>query len=119
MERLKKGLQKLDRSDPSVQFYITSQGEYILSTCGEIHLERCVKDLQDDFAKGVKFSISEPIISFKETIISQSLTEKRKKVKGVWEEIDSESEEEKSQEEEKKEEEKTLADIIEEYEKLN
>jgi hypothetical protein len=75
--------------------------------------------LQDDFAKGVKFTISEPIISFKETIINNSLSDKRKKVKGVWEEIDSESDDEKHQEEEKKEEEKTLADIIEEYEKLS
>jgi translation elongation factor EF-G len=88
-------LVKLDRSDPSVQFYITNQGEYILSTCGEIHLERCVKDLQDDFARGVKFTISEPIITFKETIVNQTLTDKRRKVKGVWEEVDSESEEEK------------------------
>lgn len=95
METLKEGLIKLDRSDPSVQFYVNNQGEYILSTCGEIHLERCVKDLQDDFAKGVKFSISDPIITFKETIVSQALTEKKRKVKGVWEELDSESEEEK------------------------
>lgn len=88
-----------------------------MSTCGEIHLERCIKDLHDDFAKGVKFSTSDPIITFKETIVNQNLTDKRKKVKGQWEEIDSESEEEP--EEEKKEEEKTLADIIAEYEKVS
>lgn len=74
--------------------------------------------MQDDFASGVKFTISEPIITFKETIINHNLTDKRKKIKGVWEEIDSESEEEEP-EEEKKEEEKTLADIIAEYEKVN
>ena len=45
MENLKKGLIKLDRSDPSVSFFVNNQGEYILSTCGEIHLERCIKDL--------------------------------------------------------------------------
>jgi hypothetical protein len=43
----------------------------------------------------VKFTISEPIITFKETIVNQTLTDKRRKVKGVWEEVDSESEEEK------------------------
>lgn len=74
--------------------------------------------MQTDFAKGVKFSISEPIISFKETIVGQVMTEKRKKVKGAWEEVDSESEDEQP-EEEKKEEEKTLADIMAEFEKLN
>ena len=70
MDRLKEGLIKLDRSDPSVNFYINTQGEYILSTCGEVHLERCIKDLQDDFAKGIKLHISDPIITFKETIVN-------------------------------------------------
>jgi len=82
MDRLKEGLIKLDRSDPSVNFYINSQGEYILSTCGEVHLERCVKDLQDDFAKGIKLHISDPIITFKETIVNQKLADKKKRVKG-------------------------------------
>lgn len=50
MEKLKLGLSKLDRADPSVQFYINSQGEYILSTCGEVHLDRCIRDLKDDYA---------------------------------------------------------------------
>lgn len=82
MERLKQGLIKLDRADPSVQFYVNPQGEYILSTCGEIHLERCLKDLNDDFARGIKLNVSEPIIKFKETIVAQQLNDKRKKIKG-------------------------------------
>lgn len=74
MERLKQGLEKLNRSDPSVQFYINNQGEYILSTCGEVHLERCIKDLKDDFAKGVEVHVSDPIITFKETIVNKRLS---------------------------------------------
>lgn len=53
MEILKEGLIKLNRSDPSVQFFI-NKGQYILSTCGEIHLERCMKDLNDEFCVGVE-----------------------------------------------------------------
>jgi translation elongation factor EF-G len=114
MERLKEGLIKLDRSDPSVNFYINKQGEYILSTCGEVHLERCVKDLQDDFAKGIKLHISDPIITFKETIVNQKLADKKKRVKGgQWEEVETSSEEEV--EEKKTEEEKTLEEILAEY----
>jgi ribosome assembly protein 1 len=89
MESLKEGLYKLDRADPSVNFYVNNQGEYILSTCGEVHLERCIKDLTDDFAKGVKLKVSDPIITFKETIVNSKLADKRKLNKGSsqWEEV--------------------------------
>lgn len=43
------GLKKLNRADPSVEYYVTKQGEHILSTCGEVHLEKCLKDLKDDY----------------------------------------------------------------------
>lgn len=45
MEFLKEGLAKLNKSDPSVNFGINDKGQLILSTCGEIHLQRCLKDL--------------------------------------------------------------------------
>jgi len=79
MDMLKEGLLKLNKSDPSVNFFINKRGEYILSTCGEIHLERCIKDLNDDFCPGVKLSISDPIIPFRESIINTKLTNKSKK----------------------------------------
>ena len=53
MDLLKEGLIKLNKADPSVQFYVNNRGEYILSTCGEVHLQRCLKDLTDDFCPGV------------------------------------------------------------------
>jgi translation elongation factor EF-G len=67
------GLKKLDKADPSVSYCINDEnGEYILQTCGQLHLERCVKDLNDDFAQ-IEIEISEPIVSFKETIIKRNL----------------------------------------------
>jgi ribosome assembly protein 1 len=104
MDRLKEGLLKLDRADPSVNFYVNNKGEYILSTCGEVHLERCIKDLTDEFAKGVKLNVSDPIITFKETLVERRLADKRKKGAATWEEVDTTSSDE--EEEEKKDQEK-------------
>lgn len=52
MPQLELGLQKLNRADPSVEYFITKQGEHVLSTCGEVHLEKCLKDLKDDYLEG-------------------------------------------------------------------
>jgi len=68
------------RADPSVEFYTTKQGENILSTCGEVHLEKCLKDLEDDYAPGIEFEIGEPIIPFKETILNRTTRERLRKV---------------------------------------
>ena len=74
MPSLKEGLIKLNKSDPSVQFFVNNRGEYILSTCGQIHLERCLKDLKDDFCPGLELNVSDPIIPFRETILNKKLT---------------------------------------------
>lgn len=115
MEILKNGLERLNRSDPSVQFYINNQGEYILSTCGEVHLERCIKDLKDDFAQGVEVHVSDPIVTFKETIVNSRLSLQKKKQKEQYEEAESSSDD---GEENKDENEKTLDDYMNEYEKI-
>ena len=68
MENLIYGLEKLNRADPSVLFYVNNKVQFILETCGEVHFERCIHDLKTDFATGVEVTVSEPIIPFKETI---------------------------------------------------
>jgi len=40
------GLKKLNKSDPSLEVYAQENGDVILATCGEVHLERCVRDLE-------------------------------------------------------------------------
>jgi len=70
MQQLQKGLDMLDRADPSVEIYFQDNGEHILAVCGEVHLERCIKDLEDTFAK-VRINVSAPIVSFRETILGQ------------------------------------------------
>lgn len=66
------GLEKLNRADPSLEYYVTKQGEHILSTCGEVHLEKCLKDLKDDYLdQKISFSTSAPIMPFKETCVNK------------------------------------------------
>lgn len=78
-------------------------------------MERCIKDLTDEFAKGIKLHVSDPIITFKETIVDRRLGDKKKRAKGTdkWEEVETSSEEEEENKVEKKaEEEKTLEEIL-------
>ena len=65
---LSKGMSLLNQADASVEISIQGTGEFILSTVGEVHLQRCLDDLQDSFAK-VKLSVSAPIVPFRETIV--------------------------------------------------
>jgi translation elongation factor EF-G len=39
---------------------------------GELHLEICLKDLQDDFMGGAEIRVSEPVVSFRETVSATS-----------------------------------------------
>lgn len=87
-----KGLELMSRADPSVEFNINKQGENILSTCGEVHLEKCLKDLTDDYAPGIEFEIGDPIIPFKETILNRTMREKTTKQQVIYEELNSSSE---------------------------
>jgi elongation factor 2 len=67
LPKLVEGLKRLSKSDPLVQTYIEESGEHIVAGAGELHLEICLKDLQEDFM-GVELKISEPVVSFRETV---------------------------------------------------
>lgn len=80
------GLEKLNRADPSVEYYVTKQGEHVLSTCGEVHLEKCLKDLKDDYLeRQVNFTTSAPIMPFKETCVNRNVRDKVRKEKQEYE----------------------------------
>ena len=103
MPQLKEGLIKLNKSDPSVQFFVNNRGEYILSTCGQIHLERCLKDLKDDFCPGLELNVSDPIIPFRETILNKKLSNRVvKNRQDDFEEINSSSDSEEEEKEKAK-----------------
>lgn len=72
LPKLVEGLKRLARSDPMVQCIIEETGEHIIAGAGELHLEICLKDLQDDFMGGAEIRVSEPVVSFRETVNTRS-----------------------------------------------
>ena len=57
LPKLVEGLKRLAKSDPLVQCTIEESGEHIIAGAGELHLEICLKDLQDDFT-GIPIKVS-------------------------------------------------------------
>ena len=72
LPKLVEGLKRLSKSDPMVQCIIEETGEHIVAGAGELHLEICLKDLQEDFMGGAEIKISEPVVSFRETVSAPS-----------------------------------------------
>jgi elongation factor 2 len=71
LPKLVEGLKRLSKSDPCVRCYIEESGEHIVAGAGELHLEICLKDLQEEFT-GVDLKITDPIVSFRETVSEKS-----------------------------------------------
>ncbi|RZC57071.1 hypothetical protein C5167_004372 [Papaver somniferum] len=67
MAALTKGLRLLNRADPFVEVSVSATGEQVIAAAGEVHLERCIKDLKERFAR-VSLNVSKPLVSYKETI---------------------------------------------------
>ncbi|KAJ3023434.1 Cytoplasmic GTPase/eEF2-like protein (ribosomal biogenesis) [Thoreauomyces humboldtii] len=69
MSQLVDGLRMLNQADPCVQVYLQDTGEHVIVCAGELHLERCLNDLRERFAK-IEIQVSPPIVPFRETISS-------------------------------------------------
>jgi len=65
------GLKKLSKSDPLVLCYTEESGEHIIAGCGELHVEICLNDLVNEYAK-IEIKKSDPVVTYKETVISNS-----------------------------------------------
>ncbi|EEP80117.1 hypothetical protein UREG_04959 [Uncinocarpus reesii 1704] len=63
------GLKMLERSDPCAQYEVLPSGEHVILTAGELHLERCLKDLRERYAK-CEIQAGESIVPYRETIIN-------------------------------------------------
>ena len=70
MDALERGLKLLHRADPLVRVSLQESGEHVVSAAGEIHLETCIKDLKERFAR-VELVVSPPLVRFKESIALQ------------------------------------------------
>ncbi|KAJ8367462.1 hypothetical protein AAFF_G00317590 [Aldrovandia affinis] len=66
LPKLVEGLKRLAKSDPMVQCIIEESGEHIVAGAGELHLEICLKDLEEDHAC-IPLKKSDPVVSYRET----------------------------------------------------
>jgi len=71
LPKLVEGLKRLSKSDPCVLCLITESGEHVVAGAGELHLEICLKDLEEDHA-GVPLRISDPVVTYRETVTAKS-----------------------------------------------
>ncbi|KAJ3774750.1 P-loop containing nucleoside triphosphate hydrolase protein [Lentinula raphanica] len=68
---LLRGLRILEQADPCVETFQMDGGEWVIGGAGELHLERCLKDLKERFAK-VEIHKSKPIVPFRETAVREN-----------------------------------------------
>lgn len=68
LSQLIRGLKLLNQADACAVIHIQETGEVVLSTAGEVHLERCLEDLKLRYAK-VDINVSKPIVPLRETIV--------------------------------------------------
>ena len=73
LPKLVEGLKRLSKSDPCVLTMINESGQHIVAGAGELHLEICLKDLEEDHA-GVPLRISDPVVAYRETVAGVSMT---------------------------------------------
>lgn len=68
LEKMIRGLHLLVQSDPCAEYEQFQSGEHVLLTAGELHLERCLTDLRERFAR-CEIQAGEPIVPYRETIV--------------------------------------------------
>lgn len=71
LPKLLEGLRRLSKSDPLVQCTSEESGQHIIAGCGELHVEICLKDLQDEYAS-CPITVSPPIVTYRETVTAES-----------------------------------------------
>ena len=72
--KFKTGLSKLAQADHCCQVKVQANGEHVLIASGEVHLEKCILDLKQRFAK-CEIVHSKPVAPFRETIVPPPKTD--------------------------------------------
>ncbi|KAL4965524.1 GTPase RIA1 [Aspergillus stella-maris] len=71
LSKMVTGLRLLEQSDPCALYEVLPNGEHVILTAGELHLERCLKDLRERFAK-CEIQTGQTIVPYRETIVNAS-----------------------------------------------
>lgn len=110
MPKLIEGLKLLNRVDPVCEIFNDDKGELILAVNGEIHLERCLNDLEHKYF-GKKAFVSEMLVDFKETVTQNHFSvEKKIRKKSVAKEVDIDSSDVSSEDEVEKPKQEAVSD---------
>ena len=67
LNKMIRGLKLLEQADPCAIYEQMESGEHVILTAGEVHLERCLIDLRERFAR-CDIQPGEPIVPYRETI---------------------------------------------------
>ncbi|XP_023218872.1 translation elongation factor 2-like [Centruroides sculpturatus] len=68
LPKLIEGLKRLAKSDPMVQCIIEESAEHIVAGAGELRLEICLIDLEEDHAC-ISFKNTDPVVSYQESVL--------------------------------------------------
>ena len=68
LDKMVRGLRLLEQADPAVTYEQLESGEHVILTAGELHLERCLKDLRERFAR-CEIQAGEAIVPYRESIV--------------------------------------------------
>lgn len=71
LPKLVEGLRKLAKADPLVLCESAESGENIVAGCGELHVEICLKDLEEEYAR-CPIKKGEPVVTYRETVTGES-----------------------------------------------
>merc|ERR1711923_373191 len=71
LPKLVEGLKRLSKSDPMVQITLSDSGEQVIAGAGELHLEICLKDLEEDHAQ-IPIIKADPVVTYRETVSEKS-----------------------------------------------
>lgn len=72
LPKLIEGLKRLSKADPLVVVSKEESGEHVVAGAGELHLEICLKDLQEAFMGGAEIKVSDPVVSYRETVSAKA-----------------------------------------------
>ena len=71
LQKMISGLKILEQSDPCATYEALESGEHVMLTAGELHMERCLKDLRERFAR-CDIQVGEPTVPYRESLVSSS-----------------------------------------------
>nr|CCC96040.1 unnamed protein product [Trypanosoma congolense IL3000] len=69
--QLQRSLQVLIRTTPGLDAHKEETGEYTITGYGELHLDTALHELRCGLCKGVKLALSQPFVSFSETVLEK------------------------------------------------